>query len=207
MPSFPDRYPTHLIDVLPLRGTERLTLRPILPQDDWLLAEMINAASPEARSLRLPSACEPVRAAQLQRLTCVDYDRHLALVVTRCGGEGDERIVAEGRYAIDPHSRRAEFTLMVDARWQRRGIGTRLLRALEAAALAAGATQLQCEVLCDHHAFLGLVKHCRFRCTTQEPDWRLVQVASRPQRLQTELSAQRPLRWLQRFGAWQADCV
>lgn len=206
MACFPDRYPTHLIDVMPLRGGERFVLRPILPQDDWLLAELINEATPALRRLRFPSAIAHVSPDQLQRLTRIDYQRHLALVVARCNSEGEERLVAEARYRIDPDGHGAEFALMVGEQWQRRGIGRRLIRALQSTARTAGVAQLHCDVLADNAAFLALMKRCRFRCTADEIDRRIVRVASRSQQMPraqapASTDGSRWLRWLQTLGA------
>lgn len=170
----------HPSELLPLRGGERLLLRPIRPQDDWLLAELINRTAPAVRRLRFPSAVEHVYPRQLQRLVCVDGARHLALVAAATGHAGNEYLVAEGRYLIDPGGRSAEFALLVDPRWQRRGIGSALLRRLGQSAAAAGVTQLRAEVACDNLAMLGFMKHCRFRCTRDEAAPRVVQVASGP---------------------------
>lgn len=167
-----------------LRGGARLALRPVQPGDDWRLAELINGASEPARRQRFPSTDGPASPARLQALSCVDQHRHVALVVTHLAEaeapDGGERVVAEARYRVDAAGRGAEFAVMVDERWQRRGIGTWLLRALSAHAARAGVTGLHGEVMADHVALLALLKRCGFRCTVDPLQSRTVQVALRP---------------------------
>lgn len=195
------RYPTALIDVRVLPDQRRLVLRPILPQDDHLLAEMINRVSPTTRQRRFPSATAEVTVDQLTRLTCVDHDRHMAVVVTTWQGE-HEILLAEGRLLVDERSRCAEFTLMVDDAWQRLGVGTWVLQALGQAAEARGMEWIWCDVPASNEALLALVRHCRFGCIVDRIDPRIVRVETRPRTLQVRRLRYLPatrLRWLPRW--------
>lgn len=180
-------YPTGLIDMLSLKGGRRLTLRPILPQDDRLLAELINRSSAATRKHRFPSAVDPVSAEQLRQLTCVDYLRHMALVVTAPEGSG-EVLIAEARYVIADDGDSAEFVLMVDEQWQRRGVATWIMLALSRAAADAGVNWLRGEVMAGNGAMLALMQRCRFCCTRDNLDSRIVHVETRPR----ALNAHRP---------------
>ena len=60
----------------------------------------------------------------LARLTNVDYERELALVVLDPEGRG---IIAVGRYAPSVDDANAEFALTVADAWQAKGIGRMLL--------------------------------------------------------------------------------
>ena len=175
-------YPTALIDVRMLPDQQRLVLRPILPQDDHLLAALINRVSPTTRQRRFPSATAEVTVDQLTRLTRIDHQRHMAVVVTTWQG-GQETLLAEGRLLIDEHSR-AEFTLMVDDAWQRLGVGTWVLQALSQAAEARGVEWLWCDVPASNEPILALVRHCRFGCIADRIDPRIVRVETRPRTLQ-----------------------
>lgn len=201
----PSSGPTH---TLTLRSGERLTLRPVHPHDDWRLAELINAASEPARRQRFPSSEGLASPARLQALACVDQCRHVALVVTHRDAPDDagetERIVAEARYRIDGHCNgdgngngdSAEFALMVDERWQRRGIGSWLLRALSAHAAHAGIARLHGEAMADHTALLALVRRCRFRVTVDPLQPRIAQFAMQ---LQAPLSRSAGAAFWRRF--------
>ncbi|RYY81910.1 MAG: N-acetyltransferase [Comamonadaceae bacterium] len=193
-------YPTSLIDVRVLRDGRRLTLRPVLPQDNRLLAELINRLSDVSRSQRFPNAQQPASADELASLSCIDYRRHLALVVG-IQENGRERLVAEARYRIDEDGHSAEFALVVDDEWQRCGIATWAMFALSRAAGAAGVSWLHCDMHADNEPMLALMRRCRFCCTVDRSDGAIVHAETRPR----ALNARRlnrpasPLAWLQRW--------
>ena len=172
--GLPIRYPTTLIDARWLSGSQRLLLRPVLPQDDHLLAAMVLAQSAQARRNRFHSAVKP-SPAFCQQMSQVDYRQHLALVVCSMAG-GVEQLVADARYSVAANGLSAEFALMVDERWQRRGIGRWALLALQQAAENAGLTWLEGEVLQGNHAMLDLAQRCGFACTPGSQDEGVVRV-------------------------------
>jgi len=202
-------YPTSLIDVRQFKGDRRLTLRPVMPQDNQLLADLINRLSERSRSRRFPNAQLPASADELASLACVDYRRHLALVAA-VHESGRERLVAEARYLIDPDGQSAEFMLMVDDRWQRQGIATWALRALSNAAYAAGVSWLRCDVLADNEPMLALMRHAGFCCTVDRGDGDIVHAETRSRALIARASAPRAkpfasvLRWLEGLLATDA---
>ncbi|MET0542995.1 MAG: GNAT family protein [Variovorax sp.] len=195
-------YPTHLIDVRSLHDGRRLTLRPVLPQDTQPLAELVNRLSERSKAQRFPNAQRPASADELASLTCIDYRRHLAVVVG-LQENGRERLLAEARYLIDPDGHSAEFALMVDDAWQRSGIGTWILFELSRAAGAAGVAWLHCDVPADNTAMLALMRRCRFCCTVDRSDSAIVHAETRPRALnapRTQAPA-RPFGWVQRLFA------
>jgi acetyltransferase len=167
-------YPTEWISCWPLGRSDHLTLRPILPQDALPLARMLQTLSPRARQCRFHGGINTASALLLKGLTQVDFDQHMAFVVTHREANADA-IVAEARYvrdAADPEA--AEFALLVDDRWQRHGIGTRLLGTLMQAARAQHLRWLHGEVLSDNRPMLTLMQGCRFVCTPSREDDELV---------------------------------
>lgn len=166
-------YPASLIDTRTLRNGARLTLRPVLPQDCLLIGELMIGLSPAARHQRFHGAVK-LSAARLLQMSCVDYARQLAVVVT-AQVDGTERVIADARYCVgDDHS--AEFALVVDEQWQRQGIGTWALRALQQAATNADVGTLQGAVECSNAAMLALAQHCGLRCTPDPDDERRARV-------------------------------
>src|ERR1700674_2894603 len=113
----------------------------------------------------------------LRRMTQVDYQRHLAFVITTFDA-GHEIVVAEARYAVDDDGDGAEFALVVNDHWQRNGLGKRAMHALSAAT-RAGLRWLHDSVLSSNAPMLSPMQHCRFRCTLDRVDARLVHVEAR----------------------------
>jgi len=135
-----------------------------------------------------------VSAEQLHRLTCVDYLRHMALVVST-QQSGREVLIAEARYVVADDGDSAEFVLMVDEQWQRRGVATWIMLALSRAAADAGVNWLRGEVMAGNGAMLGLMNRCRFCCTRDSLDPRIVHVETRSRALNARRSSSAPRRF------------
>ena len=195
------RYPATLIDTRSGANGRRFTLRPVLPQDDLLLAELVAGLSPAARRNRFFGAVN-LSLAHLRQMSSIDYQQQLGLVVTT-QVDGSERVVADARYCVDlDEGDSAEFALMVDERWRRHGLGRWALQSLQQAAALAGLTWLHGEVRSSNDAMLSLVQRCGFAAGPDPEDELVVKVEHRLGGSSATVSA-RPggvLGWLRR--AW-----
>lgn len=194
-------YPAALIDAWMLRDGARVTLRPVLPQDHGLLGDMIQRLSQATRYNRFHGAVSGLSCAMLQHLTQVDYRRHLAFVITTTDGEM-ERVVADARYAVDDEGDSAEFAIVVDDEWQRRGLAERAVRALGVAARRGGLRWLHGSVLSANAPMLALMQRCQYRCTPHRKDDRLVHVETRVDDATPKTASRRAILWPRRWLAW-----
>jgi acetyltransferase len=204
-PALPLRYQIHhypatLIDMRRGADGRRFTLRPVLPQDDLLLAELVAGLSPASRRNRFFGAVN-LSLARLRQMASVDYQQQLGLVVTT-QVDRSERVVVDARYCVDTtgDGDRAEFALMVDERWRRQGLGRWAMTALTQAAAQAGLSWLEGEV---HHAndpMLSLMQACGFAASPHAEDGLIVQVRARLDGPATaaEAPARGLLGWLRR---------
>lgn len=156
-----------------LRDGTLLTLRPLQPQDGPLLDALLERLSPRARHYRFHGGVNS-RPALLEPL---ERSGQVAFVLT-AQRFGQIQVVAEARYSVDGNEDSAEFALVVDDRWQRRGLGGRAMRTLSTAAAHAGLHWLHGEVLADNRAMLGLMQRCHFCCTPDAEDPQLVHAES-----------------------------
>ena len=166
------RYPTHLIQSLVLGNGRRVTLRPVLPQDETLECAFVAALSRQSRRNRFHGAVNGLGAAQAARMTQVDYHEQMAFVATVIEGEGDDEhevLVADARYAIAADRETAEFAVVVADAWAGLGLARRLLALLGQSARRAGLRWLRGDVLAANHAMLGLMQRCGF-CVVAHPD-------------------------------------
>jgi acetyltransferase len=162
------RYPADLIDVWTLPDGTRVTLRPVLPQDQPLIADFLEDLSRATRQQRFRGV-GAFSASQLAQMSQIDYRYHLAFVATIKEDEA-ETIVADARYVVDDHEHAcADFALVVHDHWQRRGIGTRAVQALSEVAHRRGLRWLRGEVGSDNPAMLAFAQQCGF-LRTRHPD-------------------------------------
>lgn len=153
-------------------GTE-VALRPIRPEDEPLVVAFHERLSERSVRLRYlaPIALDArVAHDRLVRVCFSDYDRDLALVAERFGGGARRReILGVARLAKLPWANEAEFAVLVIDEWQRRGLGTELLRRLVAIAEAEGIERLTAEILSENVEMQRVAARLGFRLE-QGPD-------------------------------------
>ncbi len=153
-----------------------VAIRPLRPDDAGRLDRLIREVSAEARRRRFHVAVNELTPAWLQRLTQVRVPAEAALLATVTDGS-DERAVGEARYGEVEHAPDTrEFALLVDDRWQGKGVGTRLMTTLLQLAQRTRVRWLYGDVLADNAPMLALARRLGF---TQQPhplDERLTRV-------------------------------
>ena len=148
--------------VLRLTDGSEVVVRPISPDDGTLLQDFVRGLSARSRRFRFFVALAELSAAQLQRFVNVDRACGLALVALTRQRERTV-IVAEARYALEQGAENAEFAIAVADEFQRRGLGTLLVRRLVATAWHRGVRRLFGEIKSDNRAMLGLAMRLGFR--------------------------------------------
>ncbi len=86
-----------------------------------------------------------------------------------------DSVRSEARYGVDDDRCGAEFALLVDARWQRRGVGAWAMRPLQHAAARSGLQWLHGDVLAGNAPMLGLMRRCGLALSPDPDDDGLVQ--------------------------------
>lgn len=154
------RYPAELIDVIHVvRGdrSERVVIRPVLPQDDAPTAAFFASLSGETRRARFLSPIREIAPGLIARFTNVDYSGHMALVA-EVFEDGVETVIAEARYVRDASGRCAEFAVTVAEAWQGHGLARRLLAKLACHAARAGVQRLIGETMANNGPMLYLAR-------------------------------------------------
>ena len=165
-------YPSHLVQRLTLGDGTAVTIRPIRPEDEGLEQEFVRNLSDESRYYRFSETVRELSPRMLSHFTRVDYDRHMALIaVAERDGHGVQIGVA--RYVAGGDRQRCEFAIVIADAWQGKGLGTRLMRALMAAARAAGIHDMYGEVLASNRKMLRLTAKLGFSARPDESDPRV----------------------------------
>ena len=157
-----------------LPGGEAVTVRPIRPDDADRLQDYLRGLSPQSRRNRFLGAVSELSPREIERLTRMDRSGELALVAF--ADRHDGRMIAEAIHVMAPASARCEFALSVADGWQRRGVGTLLLRMIECRAQLIGARHLFGDVLRDNAAMKGLARKRTFSLHGPVTDARLVEI-------------------------------
>jgi GNAT superfamily N-acetyltransferase len=140
-----------------LRDGTAVLVRPVQPTDGALLLDGFARLSLQSRYGRFLTAKRELTPAEVRFLTCVDHHDHDAIgaIDPMTGrGVGVARFV---RSKTDPQA--AEVAITVVDEWQRRGVGTLLLRRLAERARNAGVFYFTAVVAAENDAMIGLLRN------------------------------------------------
>ena len=158
-------YPEELERHVALPDGERLLLRPIRPEDEPHWMAMLAACSRETLYMRFRYMFQWATHEAAMRYCFTDYDREIAIVAEREGGE--PRLVGVGRLVAEPEHEAAEYAVLVSDAWQNRGLGGVLTDTCEEIARGWGLKRMEAQTTADNARMLALFKK---RGYTVEPD-------------------------------------
>ncbi|KTQ98444.1 GCN5 family acetyltransferase [Aureimonas ureilytica] len=162
-------YPNELEHVAHSRSGSSFFLRPIRPEDEPGIVEMIARSDPEDVRLRFFAPMKRIGHAFAARLTQIDYRREMAFVATRAGeAEGD--ILGVARLVSDPDEKKAEFGIMVRSDQKGRGLGWLLMETILDYARRRGLSRVYGEVLGENRAMLAMAEELGFRQSPHPED-------------------------------------
>ena len=133
-----------------LRSGDWVSVRRLCPEDGPALAAFVERLSAQSRYRRFHSALPRLTAQMISYLTDIDHHDHEALVAVPPGAGGI--IVGVARFIRDPaQPDTAEVAVVVADSWQRRGLGTLLLRRLARRASEEGISSVTGDLLAENH--------------------------------------------------------
>jgi RimJ/RimL family protein N-acetyltransferase len=144
------------VDLLRLRDSTQLLVRPIAPTDKRTLATAYSTLSTDSRWLRFSAHAPTLSERDLAYLTEVDHHTHEALVAI---DPSTRAFVGVARYIAIPGSEgEAEVAVAVDDSRQRRGVATGLLRLLAGRAHAEGVRRFVAVVSEENLRVIGILQ-------------------------------------------------
>jgi acetyltransferase len=153
-------YPARYVRDAALKDGTPVTVRPIRPEDEPLIAQFHTTLSDESvyfRYFHYMNLNQRVSHERLTRICFNDYDRQMALVASVGGA-----ILGVARFTRLRATTSAEFAMVVSDRCQRRGLGELLLRQLVDVARREGLEALTGDILPDNRPMIGLVRKVGF---------------------------------------------
>ena len=169
-------YPGHLVRDSIMEDGTTIRVRPIRPEDEPALAEMLARSSLEDLRLRFFAPIRHVSHQSAARLTQIDYSREMAFVAL----DGED-LLGVSRLATDPEGEAAEFAVMVRTDRQRVGIGECLMDMLIGYARDHGLHRLHGTVMRENRRMLTLCDKLGFeRMASEDPSLIEVSLALGP---------------------------
>lgn len=149
-------YPKELETRVTARGGALYTLRPIRPEDEPPLQDLFDRLSPDDVRMRFFRPLKVLDHEFAARLTQIDYDRHMALILTGPGHPGEAPIHGVARLVRDPDGDTAEFAVTVESALQGTGLGRLLMERIIEYGRRIGLKTIFGLVLAENRAMLGL---------------------------------------------------
>jgi acetyltransferase len=165
-------YPTQYVGPHRLPDGTEVIVRPIRPEDEGMLVAFharLGETSVRERYLAPLRLDQRTTHERLIRVCFSDYDRDVALIAEYQSPDGPE-IVAVGRLARRPAHDDAEFALLVRDDWQRRGLGTELLRRIVDVARREGLARVTATMLPDNQAMMRIAGRLGFEIRCEPGD-------------------------------------
>ena len=163
-------YPADLARDWRGRDGRAVLVRPIRPEDAAAHAEAFRRLSAEDVRYRFFSALGELSAAQIARLTQIDYDREMAFVAVERVAGGPDRTVGVSRLIRDPGGAEAEFAVIVDPSWKGQGLARHLMERLFEWGRQVGVREVVGQVLAENAPMLAFVRALGFRVSRSAED-------------------------------------
>ena len=162
-------YPKELENTLTLPDGQRLLLRPIRPEDEPAFQELFSKLTQDEIRLRFLHAMRYLSHNMAARLTQIDYDREMALVLCDPAAHKEKTLYGMVRITADSDNERAEFDILIHHDMTGIGLGPMLLRRIIDCARKRGIREIFGEVLAENGPMLKLCNAFGFK-KKSDPD-------------------------------------
>ncbi|TVR99895.1 MAG: GNAT family N-acetyltransferase [Rhodospirillales bacterium] len=169
-------YPRDLEEAIALPDGRRLLLRPVRPEDEPAFVDMFSRMSPEDIRMRFFAPKKELSHALAARLTQIDYDREMALVLAEPGLAGKSELYGGVRIAADPDGEKAEYAITVRSDMAGQGLGPLLMRRIIDYSRRRGIKEIFGEVLRDNKPMLKVCQVFKFTQKTNPDDPSIIEV-------------------------------
>lgn len=155
-------YPKELETTVTTPSGATYLLRPIRPEDEPPLQALFGRLSPEDVRMRFFRPLKALDHDFAARLTQIDYDRQMALVLAGPGQPGEAELHGVVRLVRDPREDTAEYAVTVESALQGSGLGRLLMERIIDYARSIGLNTIFGLVLTENRAMLGLARELGF---------------------------------------------
>jgi acetyltransferase len=156
-------YPKQLESSIILPDGRALLLRPVRPEDAPAFQEIFESLTPESIRFRFLHPMNLLPHKEAARLTQIDYDREMALVLDGQGEDGKPQLFGSVRISTDPDPTSAEYAILLRSNMTGMGLGPMLMRRIIEYARSRGIRQIHADVLDDNRSMLSLCKTLGFK--------------------------------------------
>lgn len=170
-------YPQYLEQTVSLKDGRSFQLRPIRPEDEPLLQDMLAHCHPDDIRLRFFTPIRRMSHEMAARFSQIDYNREMAFVAVARGEDGVPAIHGTVHITADPDNVQAEYGVLVRSDMKGKGLGYALMTAIIGYARERGIGCIVGDVLRENTTMLSMAETLGFGRTASPDDDSLVRVA------------------------------
>jgi acetyltransferase len=167
-------YPLQYVQPFEAKDGHKMLIRPIRPEDEPEMVEFHKSLSDETVLLRYARAMdlsERIAHERLSRISFIDYDRTMTLVVEdRDPSSNERKIIGVARLSKIFGTSDAQFAMIVADDYQGKGLGTELLNRLIDVGRDEGLERIFAEMLLDNDSMKTLCEKLGFEVGVDEED-------------------------------------
>jgi acetyltransferase len=154
-------YPTRYTTPWQLSDGTVVLLRAIRPEDEPAEHEMLSALSEDTLRTRFFSVIKDVSHEWLILFCNIDYDRHMA-IVAEMEENGKKRMIGVARLIMNQDLTSGEVAVLVQDRFQGKGLGTKFVEMLIGIARERGLETVRADVLTENKSMLTVFRKFAF---------------------------------------------
>ena len=166
---YPSQWERHLV----LGNGWRVFARPVRPDDEPLIRQLLQHVSPEDLRLRFFDSIKEFSHSFLARLIQLDYAHAMAFVAL---DETSGDILGVVRVHSDPAGKSGEYAILLRSDLKGRGLGWALMQMMIEYARSEGLTQIIGQILHENAVMLQMCRELGFEVKTDPDDLGLYDV-------------------------------
>jgi len=166
-------YPTRYVMPWMLPDGTEVLLRPVKPEDEPLVKEMLSSLSEKTLKERFFQVVKNITHDMLIKLCNIDYNREITVVaeiMAEIRENSPKKIIGIIGLVIDPDTKSGEFGVIIHDHYQGKGIGYKLIDVLIGIAQERGLDEFYGIVLADNRKMLRICQKLGFTVTPFEDD-------------------------------------
>jgi acetyltransferase len=170
-------YPKELEERCQLPDGRELLLRPILPEDEPALQDLVRRTPAEDLRMRFFQPIRELSHSLAARLAQIDYNREMALIVSEPDRPpGQATIYGVVRLSAEPNHERAEYAILIDRQMTGLGLGPMLMRRIIRYGRDQGLREIYGEVLRENEPMLRINQALGFSLNRRSDDPEIIHV-------------------------------
>ena len=146
-------------------------MRPVRPDDEPLILQLLQHVSPEDLRLRFFDSIKQFSHSFLARLTQLDYARAMAFIAfDAADGAGSGDVLGVVRLHSDPTGEGGEYAILLRSDLKGRGLGWTLMQLMIEYARSAGLKQIFGQILHENTVMLRMCRDLGFEVKVNPED-------------------------------------